>query len=103
MFSTALRPGNNILNTSLDIIPKGATLDAFHRVLFDSELPNWLFNSLVVTLGTAAVGLILAATSAYAFSRYKFRSAPQAHVPVRDPAHPGHHAAGADLSCWPSS
>lgn len=73
VFSTALRPGNNVLSTSLEIIPKGATLDAFHRVLFDSALPNWLFNSLVVTLGTALVGLILAATSAYAFSRYKFR------------------------------
>ncbi|MFN8622887.1 MAG: ABC transporter permease subunit [Chloroflexota bacterium] len=73
VFSTALRPGNNLLSTSLDIIPKGATLDAFHRVLFDSGLPNWLFNSLAVTLGTSVVGLILAATSAYAFSRYKFR------------------------------
>ncbi len=74
VFSTALRPGNNVLSTSLDIIPKGATLDAFNRVLFDSKLPNWLFNSLAVTLGTAAVGLILAATSAYAFSRYRFRA-----------------------------
>ena len=73
VFSTALRPGNNVLSTSLEIIPKGATLDAFHRVLFDSSLPNWLFNSLAVTLGTSLVGLILAATSAYAFSRYKFR------------------------------
>ena len=43
-------------------------------MLFDSKLPNWLFNSLAVTLGTAAVGLILAATSAYAFSRYRFRA-----------------------------
>lgn len=74
VFSTALRPGQNVLSTSLDIIPAGATLDAFNRVLFDSKLPNWLFNSLAVTLGTAAVGLILAATSAYAFSRYRFRA-----------------------------
>ena len=73
VFSTALRPNDNVLNRSLDIIPKGATLDAFHRVLFESSLPNWLFNSLAVTLGTAFVGLILAATSAYAFSRHKFR------------------------------
>ncbi|MFN8517964.1 MAG: carbohydrate ABC transporter permease [Chloroflexota bacterium] len=73
VFGTALRPGNNLLNPTLEIIPKGATLDAFHHVLFETNLPNWLFNSLVITLGTAAVGLILAATSAYAFSRYKFR------------------------------
>jgi arabinogalactan oligomer/maltooligosaccharide transport system permease protein len=73
VFSTALRPNDNVLSTSLAIIPEGATLDAFGRVLFDSKLPNWLFNSLAVTLGTAGVGLILAATSAYAFSRYRFR------------------------------
>ena len=48
--------------------------------------------------GPPLIGLILAATSAYAFSRYKFRVArPGPDVPVRDPAHPGHHAAGADL------
>lgn len=73
VFGTALRPGNNLLNPTLEIIPKGATLDAFHHVLFETNLPNWLFNSLVITMGTATVGLILAATSAYAFSRYRFR------------------------------
>lgn len=73
VFGTALRPGNNLLNPTLEIIPKGATLDAFHHVLFETNLPNWLLNSLVITMGTATVGLILAATSAYAFSRYKFR------------------------------
>lgn len=74
VFGTALRPGDNLLNPTLEIIPKGATLDAFHHVLFETNLPNWLFNSLAVTIGTAFVGLILAATSAYAFSRYRFRT-----------------------------
>ncbi|MBX3031281.1 MAG: carbohydrate ABC transporter permease [Chloroflexi bacterium] len=73
VFGTALRPGNNLLNPTLEIIPRGATLDAFHHVLFETNLPNWLLNSLAITMGTASVGLILAATSAYAFSRYKFR------------------------------
>ena len=74
VFSTALRPGNNLLDPSLEIIPKGATLDAFHRVLFDSgPAATGCSTASSVTLGTAMVGLILAATSAYAFSRYKFR------------------------------
>jgi arabinogalactan oligomer/maltooligosaccharide transport system permease protein len=54
VFSTALRPGDQMLSTSLAIIPEGATLDAFHRVLFESSFPNWIFNSLVVALGTSA-------------------------------------------------
>jgi len=73
VFGTAMRPGNNLLNPTLEIIPRGATLDSFHHVLFETNLPNWLLNSLAITMGTATVGLILAATSAYAFSRYKFR------------------------------
>lgn len=73
VFSTALRPGDQMLSTSLAIIPEGATLDAFYQVLFESSFPNWIFNSLVVSLGTASVGVLLAATAAYAFSRHKFR------------------------------
>jgi len=74
VFSTALRPGQNVLNPTLQIIPEGATLDAFYRVLVERDLLNWLFNSLAVTIGTATLGLIIAATSAYGFSRYKFRA-----------------------------
>jgi arabinogalactan oligomer / maltooligosaccharide transport system permease protein len=73
VFSTALRPGDQMLSTSLAIIPEGASLDAFHRVLFESSFPNWVFNSLVVSFATAAVGVLLAASAAYAFSRHSFR------------------------------
>ena len=73
VFSTSIRPGQNVLNPSLAILPDHANLDAYVRVLTDSNLLNWLFNSLVITVGTATMGLIIAATSAYAFSRYKFR------------------------------
>jgi len=69
----ALRPGDRLLDPNFSLIPPGATLDAFRHVLFDTALLQWLFNSLVITMGTATVGLIFAATSAYAFSRYKFR------------------------------
>ena len=73
VIGVALRPGDRLLDPNFSIIPDGATLDAFHHVLFDTPLFNWLFNSLVITVGTSVVGLIFAATSAYAFSRYKFR------------------------------
>lgn len=73
VLGVALRPGDRLLDPDFSIIPPGATLEAFHHVLFETPLFQWLFNSLVITLGTATVGLIFAATSAYAFSRYKFR------------------------------
>ncbi len=73
VLGVALRPGDRLLDPNFSIIPEGATLQAFEHVLFETSLLQWLFNSLVITLGTATIGLVFAATSAYAFSRYKFR------------------------------
>jgi len=74
VFSTSLRPDQAVTNKSLAIIPEGATLDAYRRVLFEDSFLNWVFNSLMVTFGVATLGLIIAAVSAYGFSRYKFRA-----------------------------
>jgi arabinogalactan oligomer/maltooligosaccharide transport system permease protein len=70
--SVSLRPGDRLLSTSLAIIPENATLDAYRSVLLEQEFPVWLWNSLAITAATAIIGVILAATSAYAFSRWRF-------------------------------
>jgi arabinogalactan oligomer / maltooligosaccharide transport system permease protein len=72
VLGVALRPGNRLLDSEFSLIPPGATLESFRHVLTETDLPLWLFNSLIVTTGTAFVGLLIAATSAYAFSRFKF-------------------------------
>ena len=36
------------------------------------HLPDWFWNSLVVAFLTTIIGVFLAATAAYAFSRYRF-------------------------------
>jgi arabinogalactan oligomer/maltooligosaccharide transport system permease protein len=70
--SVSLRPADNLLEREFSLIPEGATLEAYTHVLTGTSLPQWLFNSLIITVATSLVGLIFAATSAYAFSRYKF-------------------------------
>ena len=72
VIGVALRPGDRLLDPNFSLIPPGATLEAFRHVLFETPLVQWLFNSLLITVGTSFIGLIVAATSAYAFSRYKF-------------------------------
>ena len=72
VFSVSVRPNNQLLNRELDILPEGATLASYGHVLFETDFPQWLFNSLIITVGTSLVGLIFAATSAYGFSRFKF-------------------------------
>jgi arabinogalactan oligomer/maltooligosaccharide transport system permease protein len=72
ILSVALRPGNRLLSADLAIIPIGATLESFRIVFFEKPFLSWIWNSLTITVATAIIGVILAATSAYAFSRYKF-------------------------------
>ncbi len=70
--SVSLRPDNQLLSRDLNLVPEGATLASYGHVLFETDFPQWLFNSLLITVGTALIGLIFAATSAYGFSRFKF-------------------------------
>jgi arabinogalactan oligomer/maltooligosaccharide transport system permease protein len=70
--SVSLRPGDRLLSTSLAIIPDDATLEAYRTVLVEKEFLVWLWNSIVITAATAIIGVIIAATSAYAFSRWRF-------------------------------
>jgi len=72
ILTIALRPGDRLLSTDLSIIPADATLESFRIVLLDKPLLQWLWNSLSITAATAIIGVIIAATSAYAFSRFKF-------------------------------
>jgi arabinogalactan oligomer/maltooligosaccharide transport system permease protein len=75
--SLALDPRNISRPTELNLIPPGASFDAFERVLTE-PLPNnvtfWLAfrNSLSVSLGTAAVTTLFAVSAAYAFARFRF-------------------------------
>lgn len=72
VLTISLRPGNRVLSTSLAIIPPDASFENYKAVLFEKEFLRWLWNSLIITCSTAVIGVILASTSAYAFSRWNF-------------------------------
>jgi arabinogalactan oligomer/maltooligosaccharide transport system permease protein len=79
IFSISIRPGDRLLSTNLSIIPSDATLNSYRQVLFGdlalkrkSDFFLWLWNSLLITLTTATIGVILSSSAAYAFSRFKF-------------------------------
>ncbi|MBC7234003.1 MAG: sugar ABC transporter permease [Chloroflexi bacterium] len=79
IFTISIRPGDRLLSTDLRIIPKDATLNSYRLVLFGDPVTKrksdfflWLWNSLVITLTTATIGVILSASAAYAFSRFRF-------------------------------
>ncbi|MDP3176328.1 MAG: sugar ABC transporter permease [Spirochaetaceae bacterium] len=71
--SVSLRPGDRLLSTDLAIIPPDATLENYRAVMMDTRFPVWLWNSLIITISTAFIGVMIASTSAYAFSRWNFK------------------------------
>jgi len=72
VFSVSLRPENNLFSTTLEIIPKDWTFENYRFAIFDTRLPIWLKNSLIVSISVAIIGLIFSASAGYAFSRFRF-------------------------------
>ena len=78
IFSVSLSPVNLSKPVDLQIIPNGATFDAYRQVLEKPTSNNITFvelaiNSLKVALGTSIVSVLIGVFAAYAFARLRFR------------------------------
>lgn len=70
----AFKDENEIFASPPTILPQNPTLEAFSYVLTRGAFGNWFLNSVVVSLGTVAIGLIIGILGGYALSRFKFRA-----------------------------
>ncbi len=52
--------------------PEVWSLSNFTSVMTDQPFARWMLNSAIIAVGTTVVGVFLACTAAYAFSRFKF-------------------------------
>jgi arabinogalactan oligomer/maltooligosaccharide transport system permease protein len=68
----SLRPGDQLYSTSLRLVPENATLAAYRIILVEKPFLVWLRNSAVTALAVTVIGVALAATAGYGFSRYRF-------------------------------
>ncbi|MEO7724220.1 MAG: sugar ABC transporter permease, partial [Chthoniobacterales bacterium] len=68
----ALRQGDQLLSSSLALIPRGATLANFRILIFETPFLRWLGNSALIALAVTVTPVALASTAGYAFSRYRF-------------------------------
>ncbi|MFQ5600106.1 MAG: sugar ABC transporter permease [Candidatus Krumholzibacteriia bacterium] len=73
VFGISLRPSNALYSTSLRILPEDATFAAYRVLLRERDFLLWMRNSTIVAAGVTLIGVALAATAAYALSRYHFR------------------------------
>ncbi len=72
VISISLRPGDRLLSKSLAIIPEGATFQTYIQLFTQEPFLLWLKNSVIISACVTIVGVALAATAGYAFSRYQF-------------------------------
>ncbi|MEM3397081.1 MAG: ABC transporter permease subunit [Thermoplasmata archaeon] len=70
IIGTSLWPGN--VRVSL-AVPSAVSMEHYTHVLYETQFFIWLRNSLLVAGGTTILGILLATTAAYAFSRFNFR------------------------------
>jgi arabinogalactan oligomer/maltooligosaccharide transport system permease protein len=72
ILTISLRPSDQLLSTSLAVIPDGATLRNYVVLFTETEFLRWMLNSLFVSLVVTLTGVAFASTAGYALSRYKF-------------------------------
>ncbi|MCD4819334.1 MAG: sugar ABC transporter permease [Candidatus Cloacimonetes bacterium] len=72
VLTISLRQGDNLLNESLEIIPKDSTFENYTKLFTEKPFLIWARNSMLITLVVTIIGVVLASTAGYAFSRYKF-------------------------------
>ena len=73
IITISLRPGDQLLSTSLALIPENATFGNYVELLTETGFLRWMLNSVIVSLVVTVTGVALASTSGYALSRYKFK------------------------------
>jgi multiple sugar transport system permease protein len=69
----SLTPDKLLYTEGVALWPSRMTLANFDFVLLNSMFPTFFLNSVIVSLGTAAIVTVLAAGAGYAFSRFRFR------------------------------
>jgi ABC-type glycerol-3-phosphate transport system permease component len=70
--SSAFKSNSEIM-TGLSFFPQQPTLDHFRFVLDQTDFPQWLRNSLIVSLSTTLLSLVVGSMAGYAMSRWRFR------------------------------
>ena len=76
--SLSLSSGATALSSKLSLLPTGFTLANYKNILVEEPFLQWLWNSIVLAVGTVIVAMACSVTSAYAFSRFRFKGRIQA-------------------------
>ena len=73
MFVTSIRPSTEIFEFPPQMLPSADSVFSPYLVLFEeSGLATWIWNSTLVSIGTALVASVLGAMAAFVLARFRF-------------------------------
>ncbi len=73
MAVSAFKPLSQLYTIPPQWLPSPPTLDNFRNVLFESNIPRYFVNSLIISVGSTFLALVFAIFAAYGFARFDFR------------------------------
>lgn len=73
MIGTAFKPNVEIFQVPPRWLPRTPTLSNFQKVIFNSGIPHYALNSVIIGTLTTFAALVLGTMAGYGFSRFKFR------------------------------
>ena len=72
MIGTAFKPNVEIFQVPPRWLPRAPTLSNFQKVVFNSGIPRYALNSVIIGTLTTFAALVLGTLAGYGFSRFKF-------------------------------
>jgi multiple sugar transport system permease protein len=73
MLISSIKPLRELYTVPPTWIPESPTFANYAKVIFDSNIPRYFLNSIIVSFGATALALILAIFASYGFARFGFR------------------------------
>lgn len=73
MAVSAFKPLSQLYTIPPQWLPDPPTLANFKNVLFESNMPRYFVNSLIISIGSTFLALVFAVFAAYGFARFDFR------------------------------
>ena len=73
MLSTSFKPGDEIFSIPPRWLPVKPTLENYYAVLFESSMPRYFVNSMLIGLLTTLISMVVGCMAGYGFARYSFK------------------------------
>ncbi len=72
LLMSSFKTEREMLSADVTLIPHSFTLRHYQRILFETDYPSYMLNSLIVAVVTTALILVLAVLSSYSLVYYKY-------------------------------